>query len=429
MPWKTILTLVSLLAFLKVPDLIPQFQDYRVFDWASVPHLMDFQLRRVSADPVEDEQSRLQPDMDDFLGAPARHLTGNLDRFFESLTELEAGRSSLVRILHYGDSPTTADMITADVRALLQERFGDAGHGYHLIAKPWAWYEHRGVAITSATGWKIEPATTAGLKDGLYGLGGVSFRGGQESRTQFWLKTPHTKATIDQAAGSNAMVRKLSENSWEVVVPEGSPARVFGVTFQTGKPGIQYDSLGLNGAYISVLARMFNEKAWGDELRQAKPNLVVINYGTNESMYAKFVDYTLEKELRKTIQRIRTAVPDADILMMSPMDRGARSSTGEIVTVPALARLVTIEQRVAADEKVAFFNTYQAMGGEGTMGRWYEAEPRLVGADFIHPMPRGAKIVGGLLNEALMHGYHRYRTRRMLEGQRPEEKKETEQKK
>ena len=30
------------------------------------------------------------------------------------------------------------------------------------------------------------------------------------------------------------------------------------------------------------------------------------------------------------------------------------------------------------------------------MGRWYAAEPRLVGADFIHPMPAGAKIVGEL---------------------------------
>ncbi len=417
MPWKTILTLCSLLALLRVPDLMPAFKDYRVFDWTAIPQVLDFVPRASSADPVEDEVARLHPDLDDFHGAPARHLTGNLDRFFESLSDLESGKSQLVRILHYGDSPTTADMITADARALLQERFGDAGHGYHLIAKPWAWYEHRGVAITSANGWKVEPATTAGLKDGQYGLGGVSFRGEAGARSQFWLRTPQAKASLDQAAGSLAVLKKLSDTSWEVSVPDESSARVFGVTFQTGKPGIQYDSLGLNGAYISVLARMFNEDAWAGELKQAHPQLVIINYGTNESMYAKFVDYAFEKELRIVIQRIRKAIPDADILIMSPMDRGTRSSTGSIVTVPALARLVTIEQRVAAEENVAFFNTFQAMGGEGTMGRWYEAEPRLVGADFIHPMPRGAKIVGGLLNEALMHGYHRFRTRRMLEGQ------------
>ncbi|MFN7543065.1 MAG: hypothetical protein ACK5TN_09760, partial [Acidobacteriota bacterium] len=43
-----------------------------------------------------------------------------------------------LRLAHSGDSPTTADLITADIRALLQKRFGDAGHGFYLIDKPWA---------------------------------------------------------------------------------------------------------------------------------------------------------------------------------------------------------------------------------------------------------------------------------------------------
>jgi hypothetical protein len=62
---------------------------------------------------------------------------------------------------------------------------------------------------------------------------------------------------------------------------------------------------------------------------------------------------------------------------------------------------------------VAFFNTFEAMGGEGTMGRWYSAEPRLVGADFIHPMPAGAKIVGELLYNALRDGYNQYKLRQL----------------
>ena len=61
-------------------------------------------------------------------------------------------------MLHYGDSPVTADSITADVRSLLQQHFGDAGHGFVLIAKPWAWYGHRGVDV-QGKGWHIEAAT------------------------------------------------------------------------------------------------------------------------------------------------------------------------------------------------------------------------------------------------------------------------------
>ena len=49
------------------------------------------------------------------------------------------------------------------------------------------------------------------------------------------------------------------------------------------------------------------------------------------------------------------------------------------------------------------------MGGPGTMGRWYQAEPRMVGADLIHPMPAGAKLVGNLLYKAMLDGYNKYK--------------------
>jgi len=43
------------------------------------------------------------------------------------------------------------------------------------------------------------------------------------------------------------------------------------------------------------------------------------------------------------------------------------------------------------------------------MGRWYTSEPRLVGADFIHPMPAGARIVGELLFSALRQGFNQFK--------------------
>ena len=97
------------------------------------------------------------------------------------------------------------------------------------------------------------------------------------------------------------------------------------------------------------------------------------------------------------------------------MDRGEKNGQGEIATIDTLPRLVNIEQKVASDTGVAFFNTFQAMGGPGTMGQWYQAEPRLVGGDFIHPMPAGARIVGNLLYQALFDGYNQFKVRRMQE--------------
>src|SRR6516165_2982578 len=66
---------------------------------------------------------------------------GVLDAFYSALRK----PGGISRVVHYGDSPTTADLITGDIRGILQSRFGDAGHGFILPAKPWSWYQHTGV--------------------------------------------------------------------------------------------------------------------------------------------------------------------------------------------------------------------------------------------------------------------------------------------
>ncbi len=69
----------------------------------------------------------------------------SLRAFYLALWRTELGApGAITRVLHYGDSPITADSITGDIRSLLQQHFGDSGHGFVLIAKPWAWYGHRG---------------------------------------------------------------------------------------------------------------------------------------------------------------------------------------------------------------------------------------------------------------------------------------------
>ena len=100
---------------------------------------------------------------------------------------------------------------------------------------------------------------------------------------------------------------------------------------------------------------------------------------------------------------------------MSPMDRGERKESGEIATIEGMPHLVDLESKTASELGVAFFNTFEAMGGEGTMAKWYNGEPRLVGADFIHPMPAGARIVGELLYNALRDGYNEYKLKKIKE--------------
>jgi len=370
-----------------------------------------------------------------------------LRHFYDALQRTERREQGAVtRILHYGDSPTTADMITADARDLLQKQFGDAGHGFVLIGQPWAWYTHRGVEVRSA-GWKIDPASQVVLRDGMYGIGGASFEGSPGDTARLTLgRGGHTRlelaflrrpgagdVTVSAGDAKLATIDTSGEASTsgfgEVSIPTGvrrlelgverGPVRLFGVDLTGAGQGVVYSSLGLNGGYVSVLAKNFQERHWHEQLRHYRPHLVIVNYGTNESVYEKFVDYVYAKDMKEIVRRLRAALPETSILIMSPMDRGERGEGGAIVTPPVMTKLVKKQEQVARETGVAFFNTFQAMGGTGTMARWYQGHPRLVGADFLHPMPAGAKQIGELLYRGLMVGFHRHKLRRMTGGPEP----------
>jgi len=358
-----------------------------------------------------------------------------MDHFYSALVELGLHRRTTpVHVVHYGDSPTTADLITGDNREELQKLFGNAGHGYILIDRPWAWYNHRGVTLT-ASGWKIETAVGA-AREGDFGLGGASFQGSVGASAKFRLAdTTQTDAdvyfqsrpgggnfqvsadgTILKTIDTNAEARQSSFAKIELpagtasvqIRPVSGSVELYGIAFGKDTPGITYDSLGLNGASTIVVSRVFRKEHWTGQLQHRQPDLVILNYGTNESGFLNWIDRQYETELRTAIQRIREAVPQSSILIMSPMDRGERSG-GSIHTMSGIRHIIAIQARVAQETGCGFFNTFEAMGGESTMQRWYDGQPRLVAADLIHPSPRGAKIVSDAFVRELVLGLQRYK--------------------
>jgi hypothetical protein len=53
---------------------------------------------------------------------------------------------AITRVAHFGDSAVAADSITSTMRRLMQKRFGDAGHGFVLIAQGDMHYYHLDIA-------------------------------------------------------------------------------------------------------------------------------------------------------------------------------------------------------------------------------------------------------------------------------------------
>jgi lysophospholipase L1-like esterase len=361
---------------------------------------------------------------------------GAMRAFYEALQRTET-KQGTTRVLHYGDSPVTADSITADARSLFQRQFGDAGHGFILISKPWNWYQHRGMDV-KGSGWRTEALSqTPRAKDNLHGLGGVNFQGsagassrirladgthtrvevlylrqpgGGEFRVEAQGQTVLTAQTEGSEKTSGFASGELPPGTTEIklAVTRGT-VRIFGFSFEKQHSGVVYSSLGLNGASTQSLLRYLDTGHWTEQIRRQNPDLIVLNYGTNESVFPKYVETLYPGELRQVLHRMKEAAPNASILVMSPMDRGERAASGAIVTPPVMAKIVEVQRQAAAETGCAFFNTFEAMGGPGTMAKWYAARPRLVNADYIHPLPGGAAIVGGLLNDAVLQGYRQWK--------------------
>lgn len=367
-------------------------------------------------------------------------LTGQLDRFFEKLERTERGEEGAVtRISHFGDSPLTGDLISGDARSRLQAAFGDAGHGFVLVGRPWAWYGHRRVTV-EASGWRVlSPILTPG-NGGHHGLAGVTFtsRGGASSEVGLEKATftrlsvsftrlpgggtllvsvdggePEAVGTAGTAPETAEYVRSVPEGGRKVTVKakgDGEVA-VHGVVLENDGPGLVYDALGANGGSVRFLS-LLDAAAWEKALSLRGSDLVVLGYGTNESGTWGIPGPRYRRDYATVVERVRRALPRAAILLMAPMDRGARSETGDIVTMPTVPKIVEAQRQAARENGVAFFDTFAAMGGEGTMARWYDSEPRLVTGDFTHTTFAGSARVARLLVGALGRAYETWKAGR-----------------
>jgi hypothetical protein len=147
------------------------------------------------------------------------------------------------------------------------------------------------------------------------------------------------------------------------------------------------------------------------QVRHRDTDLVVLMFGGNDMNMRGTMD-KYKEELRELIQLFNgegVEHPPA-CLIMAPLDHGERRGQ-QIVTREIVPLLVEAQREVAADEGCAFFDTYAAMGGEGSMGRWARAEPKLGSGDLSHLSYHGHKVIGAMVYGALLQGYRDFRGR------------------
>jgi lysophospholipase L1-like esterase len=278
------------------------------------------------------------------------------------------------------------------------------------------------------------------VRDGIFGLGGVAFETEYANATA-WAGTAEEGTTgrtvsvydisyLAQPKGgsfdvlvNDKVVTTVSTRADErraahrlLEVPPGESrltvktrgdgrVRIFGAVLESGKPGVVYDSLAINGVRIGLFNR-FNAKHWRDELRYRNANLVIMMCGANEGANDMLALGMYRQQLGGVLQTIQNAVPDAGCLIVGPLDQAERGEDGELTSKRMPRKLTRAQREVALSQGCAFFDTYEAMGGKNSMAAWYKRG--LAGADFIHPTEHGARKIGRWLAEAILAGYENY---------------------
>ena len=386
------------------------------------------------APPIETEEPPL----------PLTDASGKaLDGFYAALAETALGKAGAVtRIAHFGDSIIVSDFVSGTLRRIFQREFGDAGHGYMLIANAWPAYAHNDVYRFASSGWKVSRIVGPLAPDGLYGLGGVSFKAppgvrarfGTEDEGQFgrsvsrfvlsYLEQPgggRIEINVDgshhadvDAAGPEKRVRAYEvkvpdgPHQFEIVTRTGMP-RAFGVVLERNQAGVVLDALGVQGARIRFLDKMDDEH-FAEQLRWRSPDLVIFQFGANES--GDGFAYPMPEyyaTMRAVLEQTRRALPDSGCLVLSAMDR-ARRKDNVLESLPIIPLIVKEQTRAAHDVGCAFFDTYRAMGGHGSMATWVRRG--LGQADLTHPTGVGSQVLGKWIFRALMQGYNAYLARR-----------------
>ena len=206
----------------------------------------------------------------------------------------------------------------------------------------------------------------------------------------------HTKADLFTGAVRKNLLRDFGGEMPSLVKKTAYSPRSggYGITV--------YQPQGVNGARAKRLRDMSENPRFLESLAQDRPDLIVLAYGTNEVTDQDWTVTSYSQMLIGTINRLRTAAPDASFLIVGPPDRSVPSAEGWS-SVRRMSALLEAQRRAALSTNAAFWSGYDAMGGAGSMNQWVSGG--LARYDHVHFTAAGYTKLAGLFYRDLMNSY------------------------
>lgn len=362
-----------------------------------------------------------------------------------------------VSIVHIGDSHIQADISTSTTRDLLQYDFGNSGRGIIAPLKMSGTNQPSDYIFSSNDSWtpvklmNRQWARTMGFTGTSVhpNYNNSSFTIGTKSSDDYNPFSSFTvfhggKMTVDSIVNSDGYTvhfRAIPSRDYTQIVMASQETQVkvffrskgdmtlYGVSLSGDRPGVFYHAIGNNGATYATYNRIGNV---GSGISPLNPGLVIISLGTNEA-FGRIDTDTFYKSIDRLVRNIRSANPESQILLVTPMEcqRSSSKVVSKKVKVPAKRRRKskgkrrrrtstrTVKSTVksyapnanilplrneilkyGADNQIAVLDWYEVAGGAGASSTWISNN--LFSKDRVHHSYKGYHLQGRLLYDALI---------------------------
>lgn len=350
-----------------------------------------------------------------------------VEKFVQALRDYKAGKRSKLRIAYLGDSFIEGDLITMDLREMLQNQFGGSGVGFVPITSITAGFRQT-ITQSFSKNWTDFSFKSSGDRSSVF------ISGHNYSSNSSWVEytapnRPHLNifnkayllykssepfsATINGATtevpaaphmGSVLVAQNVQKLTF--TVPSADPT-LYGISFEADT-GILVDNFSFRG--ISGMEMQYINPEVLSQINTVHPyDLIIFQYGPNLLFKPNLDNFDFYvKPMVKAVSQFRDAFPQADILMLSTGDKAFRYN-GQYATAKGVIPLLQVQQQVSAEAHINFWNFYLNMGGEGSMIKWVEGDTAFANKDYTHVNFRGGKKIAGLLFNTLMNAYKSYK--------------------
>jgi LysM repeat protein len=188
--------------------------------------------------------------------------------------------------------------------------------------------------------------------------------------------------------------------------PKGTRFRFYGINVEHEENhGIVYHSTGVGAAAFRSI--LILEKL-PEQLPLIHPDIVILDFGTNDILYENRIEPNLSKEVEKAIAWWKSMVPEVLIVLTSTQDLYYKKHP---ITAGVLFR--DLMDSLARKNDCLFWNWYDLSGGLNTIRTW--ATLGYAKTDHIHLTKIGYQVKGGLLYTSFMNTLNTMNTQPGLE--------------